>query len=70
MQCRRVVDVFSQDRNQFIVVHGVKILLNVQIDDPFIPFVKIFQCFADCPMAIPVWPEAVAVVTEIPLIAE
>lgn len=55
-------------RNQFVVVYRVEILFNVQVYNPLVSLVQIFQCLAHCCVAVSVWPEPIAVFAEIPLV--
>ena len=51
------------------MVHCVKIFLNVQIDDPFIPLIQVFQNLINCHMCVSVGSESIAILTEVSLVA-
>ena len=54
--------------NYLVMVHRLKILLDVKIHHPYADFVQVTQCFPYGLITIPVWPESVTVVAEIQVV--
>ena len=52
------------------MVHGVEILLNIQINDPLISRVQVFQRLRYGPVTVSARSESIAVLTEISLVAQ
>ena len=58
------IDLQANDRDQFVVVDHIKELFNVQVHDPLISFVEIFQSSLDGLMGASTFSESKTAVTE------
>ena len=69
MQGGRIVDSLPEYGNQLVMIHRVKVLLNVQVYHPFTAFVQVLQHLPYRLVAVSVRSKAIAMLAEIAFIA-